>query len=235
MPTLLTDEETHAKALAKISQLWPFLSEAQQSLVAQHLTLHTYHRKEHIYESGDVPTHLYFLYEGCVLIEKENCGHQHILVMIAPNDFFGYRDYFSGTNCYPTAICQEECVVAKLPFEVLEQLIGENPQVSFYFTRVLSYYLARLDMRIEVLTRQHMRGRLANTLLTWYHRFGTEEDGVTLRSRFTHEELGEMSKMTTSNVTRTLSQFVHEGLVVTKGKKIQVHDIEALKRVMEED
>jgi CRP-like cAMP-binding protein len=81
------------------------------------------------------------------------------------------------------------------------------------------------------LTQKHIRGRLAETLLTLKQTYGMDEDGVTIAMYMAREDLANMSNMTTSNAIRTLSQFASEGIISLDGRKIKLLDESELTRI----
>ena len=91
--------------------------------------------------------------------------------------------------------------------------------------------LAISESQTVNLTQKHIRGRLAETLITLKRTYGLDEDGATIAMYMAREDLANMSNMTTSNAIRTLSQFASEGLIALDGRKIQILDNEELTRI----
>jgi CRP-like cAMP-binding protein len=81
------------------------------------------------------------------------------------------------------------------------------------------------------LAQKHIRGRLAETLLSLKTTYGLDEDGVTIAMYMAREDLANMSNMTTSNAIRTLSQFASEGIISLDGRKIKLLDEGELTRI----
>ena len=88
--------------------------------------------------------------------------------------------------------------------------------------------LAISESQTVNLTQKHIRGRLAESLITLKQTYGLDEDGATIAMYMAREDLANMSNMTTSNAIRTLSQFAMEGLIALDGRKIQILDEEEL-------
>jgi CRP-like cAMP-binding protein len=95
----------------------------------------------------------------------------------------------------------------------------------------MSNDLAISESRTVNLTQKHIRGRLAESLLTLKDTYGLDEDGVTIAMYMAREDLANMSNMTTSNAIRTLSQFASEGIVSLDGRKIKLLDEHELTRI----
>jgi CRP-like cAMP-binding protein len=95
----------------------------------------------------------------------------------------------------------------------------------------MSKDLAISESRTVNLTQKHIRGRLAESLITLRQTYGLDEDGATIAMYMAREDLANMSNMTTSNAIRTLSQFASEGLVAIDGRKIKILDEDELMRI----
>ena len=106
-----------------------------------------------------------------------------------------------------------------------------NNEFCFGVLELMSNDLAISESRTVNLTQKHIRGRLAETLLTLKHTYGLDEDGVTIAMYMAREDLANMSNMTTSNAIRTLSQFASEGIISLDGRKIKLLDEGELMRI----
>jgi len=91
--------------------------------------------------------------------------------------------------------------------------------------------LAISEIRTLNLTQKHIRGRLAEALITLVDQYGYESDGKTIAMLLPREDLANMSNMTTSNAIRTLSQLAQEGIIDIDGRHIRILNAEELKRV----
>ena len=111
------------------------------------------------------------------------------------------------------------------------EVIKMNNEFCFGVLELMSNDLAISESRTVNLTQKHIRGRLAETLLTLKHTYGLDEDGVTIAMYMAREDLANMSNMTTSNAIRTLSQFASEGIISLDGRKIKLLDEGELMRI----
>ena len=91
--------------------------------------------------------------------------------------------------------------------------------------------LGKSDAKVVNLTQKHIRGRLAEALLTLKQEYGLDEDGATISMYMGREDLANLSNMTTSNAIRTLSQFAQDGIISLDGRKIKILDEEMLIKI----
>lgn len=210
------------------------LTPEQDDEVMKSLTLHTFKKNEEIYHVGDMPLNLMCLLSGKVKIVKSGvCDRSQILRVLRPVSYFGYRASFAGQHFSTSAVAFEHTIVGHVPLRIIMRIMNENQRLSRFFIRQLSLELGKADERTLNLTQKHIRGRLAETLLSLKDSYGVEDDGCTLSVCLSREDLANMSNMTTSNAIRTLSAFAKEHIVGVDGRKIsliQEHTLRTISR-----
>jgi CRP-like cAMP-binding protein len=215
-----------------IPLLWDPLTDEQRQMLVEQLVVKTYNRGDIIYQPGDESTYLAYLFKGKVRIELKGIGdRKQIVDMMAPGDFFGYQSAFQGMPHELSAVAGEKTQVALIPMELMFHLIWENSQIAMIFIKELSTLLGMSAKRTISLTQKHIRGRLAETLLSMKRKYGVEPDGKTLAVYLSRGDLADLSNMNTSNAIRTLSSFAEEGLIELDGRKLRFLDEEKLRKI----
>ena len=223
---------TQAEIIAGIADMWELLTEEQRTLVADYLEIKRYKKNQTIYTEGTQPSHLLCLLEGKVKIYRDGVGgRSQIMRVIKPVEYFGYRAYFAEENFVTAAAAFEASTVCTIPMNVITQLVTENNRLAMFFIKLLAIDLGIADERTVNLTQQHIRGRLAESLIFLKETYGLEEDGATISIFLSREDLANLSNMTTSNAIRTLSNFALEKLIAIDGRKIKIIDEEGLKKI----
>ncbi len=218
--------------LPKLTAILAPLNEEQRTLLTRNATIQTYKKNQIIYAEDDEPTHLLCLIQGKVKIYKDGIGGRtQIIRVIKPVDFFGYRAAFASQDYVTSAAALEQTIIVKFPLNIVTRLLQENAQLGWMFIQHLSVYLGTADQRTVSLTQKHIRGRLAEALLSLKENYGLEEDGSTLSIYLSREDLANFSNMTTSNAIRTLSNFATEKIIAIDGRKIKLIDEERLKKI----
>ncbi len=219
-----------------IFDIWNPLTEEEKREISECLTVDSFDKNEYIYKENEIPTCIKCLINGKVKICKNGInGRDQILRTIRPNEMFSFRAYFANDDYLTSAIAFEHSVVASLPMELVVKLMSSNNHVSMELVRQLAVELGKSDCRTINLTQKHIRGRLAESILTLKERYGLEKDGYTLSIYLSREELANMSNMTTSNAIRTLSAFANEKIITIDGRKIKVLNEDELKFISENE
>ncbi len=215
-----------------LRNLWAILTQEEQELVKEQMSIRSYKRNEKIYQENEAPVNLMCLLEGQVKIFKEGIGGRNqIMRLMHPVQYFGYRAYFANQNYVTEASAVDSATIALIPMELIERLISRNSKLAIYFIRELAIDLGASDERTVNLTQKHIRGRLADSLVFLLDKYGTEDDGITLNSYLAREDLANLSNMTTANAIRTLSSFSSEGLIAVDGRRIKILDEEMIRKI----
>jgi len=230
MKRQLSDEVVGA--IWEMNSIWASLTDAQRIQATSQMEVVRYRKNAIIHREGSIPTHMMMLVSGKIKIYKEGIGmRQQIIRLLKPYDFFSYRGLVGGSayNSYAEAI--EPCIVYQLNKDCFIDLLQHNNQFCFLVMRSMAGDLGAQELKTVNLTQKHIRGRLAEALLTLKANYGLDEDGATIAMYLSRDDLASMSNMTTSNAIRTLSQFGQEGVVSVDGRKIKILDEEELKKI----
>jgi len=218
--------------LWEMNPLWNSLTPEQKAFIDNNSEIKKYRKNEMIHREGDMPTHIMMVISGTVRLSKEGVGQRvQIIRLLKPFDLFGYRSAIVGDVHSSCASTLEATVVYRVRREAFLKVVQHNNEFCFGVLVAMSKDLAISESRTVNLTQKHIRGRLAESLLTLRQTYGLDEDGATIAMYMSREDLANMSNMTTSNAIRTLSQFAGEGLIAIDGRKIKILDEEELMRI----
>lgn len=224
-------ENTFGK-LWELNPIWDILTPEEKLSVADQVNMVRYKKNEIIYNAGDHPQNIMMLVVGKVRIYKEGIGQrQQIIRLLKPFDFFGFRAIITGDDHSSSASALEACVVYKLNRDAFLQLLRTNNSFCYHVMLMIAEHLGSSEQQTVNLTQKHIRGRLAESLLTLKDNYGLDDDACTIAMYMSREDLANMSNMTTSNAIRTLSQFAAEGIISIDGRKIQILDENELKHI----
>lgn len=220
------------KKLWELNPVWDILTDEEKSWLDGRVEIVHYAKNELIHSEGDRADRMWVLISGKVRIYKEGVGQRaQIIRLLKPYDFFGFRAVIAGDTYTSCASAFEPCEVYAIRGTDFKTLLQENNTFCYKFVQALATDLAVAEIQTINLTQKHIRGRLADSLITMRKKYGYNEDGCTLALYISREDLANMSNMTTNNAIRTLSQFAQEGLVSVDGRKIKVLNEDELKHI----
>ena len=208
-----------------LNSVWSLLSLTERQYIDQHTEIKRYRKNETIHSEGDQSTHVVMVVQGTVRLTKEGVGQRlQIIRLLKPFDTFGYRSAIANECHSSCATTLEATIVYRVAREAFLAVIQQNIRFCYGVLVAMAKDLAISESQTVNLTQKHIRGRLAETLLTLSKTYGLEGDGATIAMYMAREDLANMSNMTTSNAIRTLSQFAAEGLISLDGRKIKILD-----------
>ena len=218
--------------LWEMNPLWNSLTPEQKAFIDNNAEIKKYRKNEMIHREGDSPTHIMMVVSGTVRLSKEGVGQRvQIIRLLKPFDLFGYRSAIVGDAHSSCASTLEGTVVYRVRREAFLKVVQHNNEFCFGVLVAMSKDLAISESRTVNLTQKHIRGRLAESLITLRQTYGLDEDGATIAMYMAREDLANMSNMTTSNAIRTLSAFASEKLIAIDGRKIKFMNLAELEKI----
>lgn len=208
------------------------MTDLERQLLLEHVKIQHLRKNEIAYHDGDVPHDMLCVISGKLKVFKDGVsGRSQLIRVLKPISFTGHRSYFANGTHQTSASALEPTVLVHIPLDILSQIIQQNAKLAWFFIKELSVRLGTANERTVSLTQKHVRGRLAEAILSLRDTYGLEEDGCTLSIYLSREDMANMSNMTTSNAIRTLSSFAQEKLVAIDGRKIKLINVPALEKI----
>jgi CRP-like cAMP-binding protein/ActR/RegA family two-component response regulator len=190
---------------------------------------HAAPRRQIIYAEGDEPTRLYYVQAGRVKISKTTAaGKELITGFYQTGEFFGYKALLEGTVYYDSAVALEDSTLFYIPADDFAQLL-RNPEVSQQLVRLLAGRKREREEQLLDMAYNSLRRRVANALLGFYDhaRPGEATDALIQLSR---DDLAAVVGIAPESLSRTLSEFRHDGLLEVSPKGIKLLQPDKLRR-----
>lgn len=188
---------------------------------------------EVIFREYDPAEAIYFVNEGKVKISKSTPDGKEIVLSIRQTgEMFAEVALFGNDNStYPaTATCIESGKVSFIKNEELETYLIQHPQLAISMFRTVSERLVISQTTLRDVALFGKFGALAATLIRLAEEYGSPtEDGITIKLKLTHEDLGSFFGATRESVTRLMNQLKQQDIVTKKRGYLIIHDLEALK------
>lgn len=163
-----------------------------------------------VFDSG-----IWQVYRGIVQLSRISLNGTEVIVgWVTPNGVFG-----NGLDLYPSshrAIALSNVYVR----HYVPQDIVKYPSLAKQFLIQSSDRLIKAQKLLTIIGTRKVEERLKALLLLLKHEIGQPtDDGIRLQVRFTHRHLAESIHTTRVTVTRTLGDFLSQGLIGFDKKK----------------
>jgi DNA-binding response OmpR family regulator len=191
-----------------------------------------YKKKQLVYQEGDTPVYLYQIIKGNVrnyLFHKD--GRELTTVVLRAGDFFGYESVLMKKPYTDNAEALEETELRLINKEDFYELLERNPGLNQRFIRLLSRNIIKKDEQMLGFAYHSVRKRIANALVSVAEKLKTNATDDTCVIRVSREDLASIAGTANETISRTLADFIDEGLLSKQGNSIEVHSIEKLKEV----
>ncbi len=210
--------------------LSPMEMDQLDSVIRQHRRLK---KGEYLFRAGEVFTSLFAIRTGFfkTTVANQN-GCDQVTAFYMSGELIG-MDGICEQAYSCDAVALEDSEVCELPFSHMEELGQKIPGVQTHFLRLMSREIVRDQGVMLLLGNMRSEERIAAFLLNLsqrlYSRGFAANDFILRMSR---EEIGSYLGLKLETVSRTLSKFHHEGLILVEHKHIKLLQPELLREMV---
>ncbi|GHA43079.1 Crp/Fnr family transcriptional regulator [Amylibacter ulvae] len=169
-------------------------------------------------------THFYLLLDGHIRVVKNTTvGDQVIVLHIASGQLFGIAVAL-GKDEYPaSAIAARECLTLSWPNELWAEFVDKYDGFATETYKVVGDRIGEMNNRLVELATRHVEQRVAAVLLRLINQAGKKvATGIEIDFPITRQNISEMTGTTLHTVSRLLSGWERDGIVVSKRSNITI-------------
>jgi CRP/FNR family cyclic AMP-dependent transcriptional regulator len=175
--------------------------------------------EEIIFHEGAESSFYYQLVSGKVRwVNINDEGKEFIQVIIEPGECFGELPLFDDQPFAASAIADEDSVIIRLHKITFHQLLKENPELHFDFSRLLTQRLRFKFLILKELANHNPENSIS-TLLGYFKETQTNICTICNRIKLTRQQIADMTGLRVETVIRTMKSMQTKGaLQIIKGK-----------------
>ncbi len=174
---------------------------------------------------GDPITETLLLTDGCAKITQHGeSGTEVILRLIAPGDVIGELGLAAGSRHSSTAQALQDCKVLVWGAASFEATLERFPILQRNAERILVRQLDELERRFCEIATEMASPRLAHALVRLLHQIGHKVNSH-VEINVSQEALAQMTAMTSSTVSRVLTNWESQGLLRVRREVIEIHSV----------
>lgn len=202
--------------------LFDRLPEETLDSIAANGAIRNFDRGMFLFFEGDPASEIHFLIEGQVKIVNETeDGQEIILRLIQPGEIFGGAGGWGAEHYPATAVALEETRIFQLPVTEFPLLVESHAAFALAVISELGTRLREAESRIRELQAERVERRIARTLLRLAGKTGRETaDGIQIDLPQSRLHLAELSGSTLSTVSRVLSEWDRQGLILAGRERV---------------
>jgi CRP/FNR family transcriptional regulator len=187
-----------------------------------------YKKGETIIKEGSRVSNILYILDGLVKVYIEGPNKNIIIKLLKSGDFIGLTSLYGDDTYYFSVAALSETKVCSIDQEAIKDLISQSCDFS---REIASWYCHNYNIMLTKclnLGLKQLNGKLANVLL-YLNR--EEFKSIDIFSFITRKDLAELSGMAIESVARILSEFNDEKIILLKGKKIDILNLELLENI----
>jgi len=222
------------RTLAKVP-IFSGLTETELGFLAQRAVPRQYAPGEVVFAEGQPCAGLYVVERGHIRIFKTSPGgREQVLTIDGPGSSVAEVPVFDGGNYPASGAAVDSALLLFVSKQDFQALCLAHPQVTLKVLRIVGARLRRLVEIIEELSFTTVRHRLASFLVRLARQEGKRTPaGIEILLPASQQELAAQIGTVRELVSRNLSRFQAEGLLIVEGRNVIVRDLKALEAELE--
>lgn len=176
----------------------------------------------YLFFQGDPADSLYFLTEGHIrLISFTPEGQQVLMHVVTPGNFFAIIALVPGSTYPVSAEVTLDSTLLKWSKNSLQKVLKTVPVFALQAMRLMSERLQEYQQRFKEIATQRVERRLARTLIRLASQSGVKSnEGIVINLPLTRQDLAEMIGTTLYTVSRFLSHWENQGIILSRREKV---------------
>lgn len=188
-----------------------------------------HHKGDHLFRQGEPLKSIFAIRAGSVkTFTVTHDGEEQINGFYFPGELVGLAGIDEGE--YPmSAKMMETTTVCEIPFERLDELLGQLPELRRSMMRTMGREIRDDQQMLMLLSRKTADQRIATFLLKLSSRYQARGYSATqFRLPMSRNEIGNYLGLAVETVSRIFTRFAASGIVRVEGKEIELLDLTAL-------
>ncbi len=180
--------------------------------------------------------YLYILLNGrAKLCQITPDGQQVNLRTLVPYQLFGAIGAVEPAATYPAcAQALEDSAAFAIASDDFRRLLETRPHLSFGLMKLMTGYIQEMQNRYRESVTEKVEQRIARVLLRLAGQSGVRVDeGVLIELAFSRQDLAEMAGTTLYTVSRVLSGWEKQGLIVTGRERVTLKNPHGVMKIAE--
>jgi CRP-like cAMP-binding protein len=160
---------------------------------------------EVLFREGEPGEVMYVIQSGAVRIQKHVGGHDKLLAVLGPGEFFGEMAILNGKPRTATATVSDRARCIVIDSRTLQEMVARSSEIALRLIKKLAKRLDSADTLVEVLLHKDPKARVLLALSRHAEAFGEEVDGgvlVRTSARDIAEEVGVELRIATEMMSR---------------------------------
>ena len=177
-----------------------------------------------IFYEGDEPKKLKLLLDGIVKVYKSDSkGNEVIMHFFQPQTLIAETAHMQKINYPATAVCETDCRLLEIDYELFEKDFLRNPDISFKIIQSLSKKIKALQ---NVITTNLTMDSFSKICKFIYE----NENHI---DELSHRKIAAILNIAPETLSRNLSTLKKEGIIAVNQRKIEILNKDRLSAIVD--
>lgn len=198
-------------------------NDSVQTYLQQKNTFNCNQGQQFILEGAPV-NGLYFIYSGAVKVYRQTASKESQIIRFSKNgEIVGHRGFGTDYVYNISASALKDTILCNFSSSVLIEMLHKAPSLMFDFMLFYADQLQRSEANSKLFIQMSVRERVINGLLFIENKFGQTNGYINMT--LSRRDIAEFAGTSTDQVIRVISALKKEGLLIAKGKKLGIPDL----------
>lgn len=177
-----------------------------------------------VFSEGEPVERFFLLLDGHIRVIRTTPGGDQIIALhIAPGQLFGIGAALGRTTYPATAMTADDCIALCWPNRLWPEFTSRYDGFATETYRTVGERVGEMNNRIVELATQQVEQRVACAILRLINQMGHKVDGgIEVGFPITRQNISDMTGTTLHTVSRLLSAWERDGIVMSERRKITV-------------
>jgi CRP-like cAMP-binding protein len=177
-----------------------------------------------VFREGTEIDRFFLLLDGYIRVVRTTPGGEQVIALhIAPGQLFGIGMALGKTSYPATAVCAAESLALSWPARLWPDFAARHEGFATETYRTVGERLGEFQSRVNDLATQAVEQRVAAALLRMVNQSGRKvPEGIEIAFPVTRANISDMTGTTLHTVSRLLSAWEKDGIVLSARKHITV-------------
>lgn len=177
-----------------------------------------------VFSEGQPVERFFLLMDGHIRVIRTTPGGDQIIALhIAPGQLFGIGAALGRTTYPATAMTADECLALAWPNRLWATFIAQYDGFATETYKTVGERVGEMNNRIVEMATQQVEQRVACAILRLITQAGRKvEGGIEIALPITRQNISDMTGTTLHTVSRLLSGWERDGIVLSERRKITV-------------
>ena len=177
-----------------------------------------------VFSEGEPVERFFLLLDGHIRVIRTTPGGDQIIALhIAPGQLFGIGAALGRVTYPATAMTADDCIALCWPNRLWPEFTSRYDGFATETYKTVGERVGEMNNRIVELATQQVEQRVASAILRLINQMGQKvEGGIEVGFPITRQNISDMTGTTLHTVSRLLSAWERDGIVISERRKITV-------------